>query len=141
MANGNRLQTTLARTSATTRQHSLATSVNFKTSADGHTSHRRLAAGVDALTKADGTVRLALKLHRLSRGANVCHRSPRDGDNRSSTVRRMQPLPTGKRINVGNNPHADTHDRCTQGTALVETMLPALQKHSGCDLLHTTWRL
>ena len=68
-------------------------------------------------------------------GANVCHRSPSDGDNRSSTVHRMQPLPTGERINVGNKPHADTHDRCTEGAALVGTMSPALPTHSVCDVL------
>jgi hypothetical protein len=68
-------------------------------------------------------------------GANVCHRSPSDGDNRSSTVHRMQPLPTGERINVGNKPHADTHDRCTEGAALVETTSPALPTHSVCDVL------
>jgi len=46
----------------------LATSVNFINIVDGHTRHLRLATGMDALTKADGTVLLALKLHLLSRG-------------------------------------------------------------------------
>ena len=46
----------------------------------------------------------------------------------------MQPLPAGERINVGNEPHADTHGRCTHGAALVETMSPAIPMHSVCDL-------
>ena len=35
---------------------------------DGHKRHLHLATGVNTLTKADDTVLLALKLHRLSRG-------------------------------------------------------------------------
>ena len=35
---------------------------------DGHKRHLHLATGVNTLTKADDTVLLALKMHRLSRG-------------------------------------------------------------------------
>ena len=99
------------------------------------TRHLRPATGVDALTKADDTVLLALKLHRLSvEGANVCHRSPSDGDNRSSTVRRMQRHCRLKIGSTWDKPHAGTHDSCTRGAASVETMSPAVPTHSVCDL-------
>jgi hypothetical protein len=98
--------------------------------------HQCLATGVDALRVDQGRLHRSAGSQAASsvEGANVCHRSPSDGDNRSSTARRMLPLPTEDRINVGNEPHAGTHDRCTHGAALVETTSPALlTQRDGCD--------
>ena len=96
------------------------------------------AAGVDALRVDQGRRHRSAGSQAASsvEGANVCHRSPSDGDNRSSTDVacshcRLEKESTWR---TSLTPNADTHDRCTHGAALVETVSPALPTHSVCNL-------
>jgi hypothetical protein len=107
------------------------------------------ATGVDALRVDQGRRHRSAGSQAASsvEGANVCHRSPSDGDNRSSTVRRMQPLPTGERVNVGNEPHAERrhtrslHAWSSAGGGNVASVTDAqrlrfVTQHGVCDLTH-----